>query len=199
MTAQFTRGILPNVIAAVVIAAFSPAASANETYKFDPSGSTIGFTVHQFLGTTHGKFTRFSGKIDIDREHPENSSVTAQIDVRSIDTHIKKRDDHLRSPEFFNVEKFPQMTFRSRSVKRTGPQSGDILGDLTMHGVTRPITLHVKLLTPVNDTSHARWAVTTEAIGRRDFNLMFAQAAEAVSGISQTVAINIEIEAKRAQ
>ena len=191
--------VLANLIAAMVIAGLSRAASANEAYKFNPSGSTIGFTVHQFLGTTHGKFTSFSGKIDIDREHPENSSVTAQIDVRSIDTQIKKRDDHLRSPEFFNVEKFPQMTFKSRNVKRTGPQGGDILGDLTMHGVTRPITLHVKLLTPVNDTSRARWAVTTEAIARRDFNLMFAQAAEAVSGISQTVAINIEIEAKRAQ
>jgi len=191
--------VLANLIAAVVIAGFSPAASANEAYKFDPSGSTIGFTVQQFFGTTHGKFTRFSGKIDVDREHPENSSVTAQIDVRSIDTHIRKRDDHLRSPEFFNVEKFPQMTFRSRSVKRTGPQSGDILGDLTMHGVTRPITLHVKLLTLINETSRTRWAVTTEPISRRDFNLMFASAAEAVSGISQTVGINIEIEAKRAQ
>jgi polyisoprenoid-binding protein YceI len=190
---------LRNLVATFAIVGLSSAASANETYKFDSSGSAIGFTVHQFLGTTHGKFTRFSGKIDVDREHPENSSVTAQIDVRSIDTHIKKRDDHLRSPEFFNVEKFPQMTFRSRSVKRTGPQSGDILGDLTMHGVTRPITLHVKLLTPINETSRTRWAVTTEPISRRDFNLMFASAAEAVSGISQTVAINIEIEANRAQ
>jgi len=190
---------LRNLVGTFAILALSSAAWANETYKFDSSGSTIGFTVHQFLGTTHGKFTRFSGKIEVDREHPENSSVTAQIDVRSIDTHIKKRDDHLRSPEFFNVEKFPQMTFRSRSVKRTGPQSGDILGDLTMHGVTRPITLHVKLLTSISETSRTRWAVTTEPISRRDFNLMFASGAEAVSGISQTVAINIEIEAKRTQ
>jgi polyisoprenoid-binding protein YceI len=91
------------------------------------------------------------------------------------------------------------VTFRSRSVKRTGPQSGDILGDLTMHGVTRPVTLHVKLLTPINETGRTRWAVTTEPILRRDFNLMFSSGAEAVSGISQTVAINIEIEAKRAQ
>jgi polyisoprenoid-binding protein YceI len=190
---------LRSALVTFAIVTLSPVVWANETYKFDPSGSTIGFTVHQFLGATHGKFTRFNGKIDIDREHPENSSVTAQIDVRSIDTQIKKRDDHLRSPEFFNVEKFPHMTFKGRSVKRTGPQSGDILGDLMMHGVTRPITLHVKLLTPVNETSRTRWAVTTEPIARRDFNLMFAQAAEAVSGISQTVAINIEIEAKRAQ
>jgi polyisoprenoid-binding protein YceI len=188
-----------HLLAVFVITAVIPAASANEVYKFDPPGSTIGFSVHQFLGTTQGKFTSFSGKIDVDREHPENSSVTAQIDVRSIDTHIKKRDDHLRSPEFFNVEKFPQITFRSRSVKRTGPQSGDILGDLTMHGVTRPITLHVKLLTPINETSQTRWSVTTDPITRRDFSLMFSPATESISGISQTVAINIEIEAKRAQ
>ncbi|PYI73361.1 MAG: hypothetical protein DMF02_01170 [Verrucomicrobia bacterium] len=199
MTAPFRRWIMRNLIAAVVVAGLTFVASANETYKFDSSGSAIGFTVHQFLGTTHGKFTSFSGKIDVDREHPENSSVTAQIDMRSIDTHIRKRDDHLRSPEFFNVGKFPQITFRSRSVKRTGPQSGDILGDLTMHGVTRPITLHVKLVTPINETNRTRWVVTTEPISRRDFNLMFASGAEAVSGISQTVAINIEIEAKRAQ
>jgi polyisoprenoid-binding protein YceI len=188
-----------NLIAAVLIAGLSPAVLANETYTFDPSGSTIGFSVRQFLGTTQGKFTKFKGKIDVDREHPQNSSVTTQINVRSIDTRIKKRDDHLRSAEFLNVEKFPQMTFKSRSVKQTGPQSGDILGDLTMHGVTKPITLHVKLLTPLNETGRTRWAVTVDPITRRDFNLMFAPSAESVSGISQTVAINIEIEAKRAE
>src|SRR5437762_281077 len=188
---------LSNFIAAAVIAGLSPAAWANEAYQFDPSGSTIGFSVHQFLGTTHGKFTRFSGKIEIDRERPENSSVTAQIDVRGIDTRIKKRDDHLRSAEFFNVEKFPQIAFKSHSVKRTGPQSGDIFGDLTMHGMTKPTTLHVKLLTPISDTSRTRWSVTTEPIVRREFNLMFSSAVEAVSGISQTVTINIEIEARQ--
>lgn len=187
-----------NLIAAVLVAGLSSAVLANETYQFNPSGSTIGFSVHQFLGTTHGKFTKFNGKIDVNREHPENSSVAAQIDVRSIDTRIKKRDDHLRSAEFFNVEKFPQITFKSRSVRQTGSQSGDILGDLTMHGVTKPITLHVKLLTPLNETSRTRWAVTVDPITRRDFNLMFTPATETVSGISQTVAINIEIEAKRA-
>src|SRR5437899_4466351 len=189
---------LSNFIAAAVIAGLSPAAWANEAYKFDPSGSTIGFSVHQFLGTTHGKFTKFDGKIEIDREHPENSSVSAHIDVRTIDTGIVKRDNHLRSPEFFAAEKYPAITFKSRSVKQTGPQAGDILGDLTMHGVTKPITLHVKLLTPP-DSKQTRWSVTTDLLKRRDFNLMFAQAAESVSGISQTVAVNIEIEAVRAQ
>jgi len=187
------------VAAAIAITGLGSHALANETYKFDQSRSTIGFTVRQFLGTTHGKFTKFEGKIDIDREHPEKSSVVAKIDVRSIDTGIVKRDNHLRSPEFFNVEKYPEMTFRSHSVKQTGQQTGDILGDLTMHGVTKPIVLHVKLLTSANDTTQTRWSVTTDPRKRRDFNLMFAQTAESISGISQTVAVNIQIEATRVQ
>jgi polyisoprenoid-binding protein YceI len=193
MRTRFVMGLILPV-------ALSSAALANETYKFDLSGSTIGFTVHQFLGITHGKFTRFDGKIDIDREHPEKSSVVAKIDVASINTGIVKRDNHLRSPEFFNVAKFPEITFKSRNVKQTGQQSGDIAGDLTMHGVTKPITLHVKLLSPIsNDTKQTRWAVTTEPLKRRDFNLIFGESTEAISGISQTVVINIEIEASRVQ
>jgi polyisoprenoid-binding protein YceI len=187
------------VAAAAAIAVLISVARANETYKFDQSHSTIGFSVHQFLGTTHGKFTKFDGKIDVDREHPESSSVIARIVVRSIDTGIVKRDNHLRSAEFFAAEKYPDITFKSRSVKQTGPQEGDILGDLTMHGVTKPITLHVKLLTPPNESKQTRWSVTTDPLKRREFNLLFPQAAESMSGISQTVAINIEIEAVRAQ
>jgi polyisoprenoid-binding protein YceI len=201
-SARFRRGAgarrLQVGIAALLMVGLTATALARESYRFDPSGSTIGFSVHQFLGTTRGRFASFSGRIEVDWEHPEKSSVTAQIDVRSIDTQIKKRDDHLRSAEFFNVEKFPRITFKSRTAKRTGPQSGDILGDLTIHGVTKPITLHVKLVTPINETGRTRWSVTTEPITRRDFNLMFAPAAESVSGISQTVAIDIEVEAKRA-
>jgi polyisoprenoid-binding protein YceI len=184
------------VISFVLLAALSSAVLASESYRFDQSRSTIGFTVHQFLGTTHGKFTKLDGKIDVDREHPEKSSVTAKIDVRSIDTGIVKRDNHLRSPEFFNVAKFPELTFKSRGVRQTGQQSGDIVGDLTMHGITKPITLHVKLLSPISgDTKETRWAVTTEPLKRSDFKLMFSQGAEAISGISQIVAINIKIGA----
>jgi polyisoprenoid-binding protein YceI len=188
------------VVSFVLLAAVSSRALGNEIYKFDQSRSTIGFTVHQFLGTTHGKFAKFDGKIEIDREHPEKSSVVARIDIRSIDTGIVKRDNHLRSAEFFNVAKFPEMTFKSGRVRQTGQQSGDIFGDLTMHGVTKPITLHVKLMSPIsNETKETRWAVTTEPLKRRDFNLMFSQGAESISGIGQTVAVNVEIEASRVQ
>lgn len=184
---------------AVLLCACRSTALGNEAYKFEQANSKIGFSVHQFLGSTNGKFTRFNGKIDIDRERPENSSVSTRIDVRSIDTGIVKRDNHLRSAEFFAVEKYPEITFKSRNVKQTGPQAGDIVGDLTMHGVTRPLTLHVKLLSSPNETNKTRWSVTTDPLKRSDFSLMFSQTAEAMSGISQTVAINIEIQATRAQ
>jgi polyisoprenoid-binding protein YceI len=187
---------------ALIFAAFVQSAAANETYQFNQTGSTIGFRVNQFFNATRGKFTQFSGSIDLDRQHPERSSVSARIQVSSIDTRIKKRDDHLRSPEFFNVAKFPEITFKSRSVKQTGPQSGDIAGDLTMHGVTRPITLRVKLATPLTGEAslqRTRWEVTTEPLKRRDFGLMFSGATETVSGISQDVAISIEIEAVKSR
>jgi len=194
------RSLIQFTAAIVVFIALSCRAVANETYKFDQSRSIIGFKVRQFFAATTGRFTKFDGKIDIDPEHPEKSSVSARIDVRSIDTGIVKRDNHLRSPEFFNVEKFPEIIFKSRSVKRIGQQSGDILGNLTMHGVTKPITLHVKLVGSIsNEAKQTRWVVTTEPLKRREFNLMFSPGAEAVSGISQDVAINIEIEATRTQ
>ncbi len=180
--------------------AFIHDAAASETYKFDQKDSTIGFRVRQFLGGTNGKFKQFSGSLNLDREHPEQSTVTATIHVASLDTEIKKRDDHLRSEEFFNVAKYPEMTFKSRSARQTGPQSGDIIGDLTMHGVTKPVTLHVKLLTPVSNEPAAktRWSIKAE-LKRGDFDLRFAKAAEAVSGIAQNVTINMDIQATRTQ
>jgi polyisoprenoid-binding protein YceI len=185
----------------LVVAANLTSARAGEAYRIDPNRSNISFGVHQFLGVTKGKFTRFSGTIEVDREHPELSSVKAQIQVRSIDTNIRKRDDHLCSAEFFDVAKYPQITFKSRSVKQTGPNAGDILGDLTMHGVTRPMTLHVKLLTPLSQgqlPAQTRWSVTVDPIKRREFGLMFSSTAEAVSGIGQDVTAEITIEATRA-
>lgn len=175
--------------------------AANEVFEFAPSHSTIGFRVHQFLGGTSGRFTRFSGSIVIDRQNPENSSVSASIEVSSIDTGNKKRDDHLRSEEFFNVARYPAITFKSRSARQTGPDRGEIVGDLTMHGVTRAVTLHVRLTTPLKDEAslqRTHWEVTVDPLKRRDFDLTFGKAAEAVSGIGQKVAIKIEIEAAKA-
>ncbi|MEY2495851.1 MAG: hypothetical protein QOJ45_2343 [Verrucomicrobiota bacterium] len=176
-------------------------AQANDNFKIDPSHSTIAFRVRHMLGTAKGNFTKFSGTIDIDREHPEQSSVNVTIQATSIDTAIAKRDDHLRG-ELFNVAKYPEITFKSRRVKQTGANSGEIAGDLTMHGVTRAITLNVQLLSnpealAKNQTS--RWRVTTAPIKRSQFGLVFSRSAETVSMIADDVLVDIEIEATRAR
>jgi polyisoprenoid-binding protein YceI len=176
----------------------APPGTFAETYKIDAAHSRIAFSLHQFVSTVRGDFHRFSGTIEVDRDHPERSSVIARISIASIDTKIQKRDHHLLSPEFFDAAKFPEITFKSRSVKQTGENSGDILGDFTMHGVTKPMTLHVKLAAPPgNETLPGRthWIVTTDPINRRDFGLMFSSASESVSGIGNNVTPTIEIEA----
>jgi polyisoprenoid-binding protein YceI len=175
---------------------------AGEIFKFDPAHSTIAFKVRQFLGTAKGRFTKFSGTIEVDRDHPEQSSVIATIQAASIDTAIAKRDEHLRSDEFFNVAKFPEITFKSHHVKQTGANAGEITGDLTMHGVTRPITLRVELLGSLESlakNSASRWRVTTAPIRRSQFGLVFSNRAEAISMIADEVAIEIEIVAMRAK
>lgn len=169
-----------------------------ETYHFDGAKSNIGFRVRQFLGSTNGKFERFSGTIELDREHPERSTVEVKIQVATIDTGIDKRDDHLRSEEFFNVSRYPQITFKSKSVKRTGTNTADVAGDLAMHGATKPITLHVKLVSSPT-AERTRWEVKTDPIKRKDYNLAFSAGSEAISGISQDVNVNIQIDASRAQ
>jgi polyisoprenoid-binding protein YceI len=184
----------------LLVAATISTASANDAYKIDPAHSTIGFKVHQYLTTVAGKFARFSGTVDIDPEHPEKSSVVTKIDVASIDTRLAKRDAHLRSAEFLNVAKFPEITFKSRGVKRTGENTGDITGDFTMHGVTKTIILHTRLLGDPKIAANAQrthWQVTTVPLNRREFGLLFSGGAEAMSGIGQEVTVDIDIEAVR--
>jgi polyisoprenoid-binding protein YceI len=167
-------------------------AQANETFKIDPSHSSIAFKVRHMLGTAKGRFSKFTGTIVVDRDHPEQSSVTVTIDAASIDTAIAKRDEHLRE-ELFNVAKYPEMTFKSRRVKQTGPNTGEINGDLTMHGVTRAIILNVQLVSN-GETNH--WRVTTAPLKRSQFGLVFSKSAETVSMIADDVAVEIEIEAR---
>ena len=139
-----------------------------------------------------GKFSKFSGTIVVDREHPEQSSVSVKIAAASIDTGIAKRDEHLREG-LFNVAKYPEISFKSRRVKQTGPNSGQIVGDFTMHGVTREITLNVQLVS----SADPRWRVTTPPLRRSEFGLLFSKSAEMMSGIADDVAVDIEIETQR--
>jgi polyisoprenoid-binding protein YceI len=171
--------------------AFSRTTQANETFKIDPAHSTIAFKVRHMLGSAKGKFSKFSGTILVDRDHPEQSSVTVKIAASSIDTGIGKRDEHLRD-ELFEVAKYPEITFKSRRVKQTGQNKGEIVGDLTMHGVTREIALNVELL----GSDSSRWRVITAPLKRSEFGLVFSKSAETVSMIADDVAVEIEIQAK---
>jgi polyisoprenoid-binding protein YceI len=170
-----------------------------DTFKIDSAHSTIAFKVRHMLGTAKGHFAKFKGTIEVDREHPEQSEVTVAIDAASINTGIARRDDHLRG-ELFDVARYPELTFQSRRVKQTGARSGEISGDLTMHGVTRAITLQVQLLSEpdaLGKNPTSRWRATTAPLKRSQFGLVFSKSAETVSMIGDEVTIDIEIEARR--
>jgi polyisoprenoid-binding protein YceI len=114
------------------------------TWTIDPVHSEVGFLVrHMMVSKVRGKFTKFEGEI-VTAENPLDSSVTATVDLSSIDTGNPDRDNHLRSADFFEVEKHPTMTYRSTGIRRDGE---DFLvdGELTLKGVTKPLTLHVEL------------------------------------------------------
>ena len=183
---------MKHFVVLLVALALCPSAVGAETFKIDSARSTIAFKVRHMLGAAKGNFSKFSGTIVVDREHPEQSSVSVKIAAASIDTGITKRDDHLRG-ELFDVAKYAEITFKSRRVKQTGANSGQIVGDLTMHGVTREITLNVQLAS----NAGTRWRVTTPPLRRSEFGLVFSKSAEMVSGIADEVAVDIEIEAAR--
>src|SRR5438445_13835835 len=117
--------VLRFLLALLLLAPFSAPA---ETYKIDSAHSQIAFSLHQFVSSVRGEFHRFSGTIEVDRDHPERSSVTARISVGSIDTKIQKRDHHLLSAEVFDATTPPVISFTSRRMKRTGESRGNIIG-----------------------------------------------------------------------
>src|SRR5690348_1385603 len=123
-------------IAALVLA---QSAFTADSYVFDKAPSPTGFQVRHLFSKVPGKFDDFEGKIQFDEANPENSSVAVKIKTDSVDTGVAMRDKDLRSPNFFDVEKFPEIAFTSKSVKRTGETT-------TMHGVTKQIVLNVELL-----------------------------------------------------
>ena len=114
-------------------------------WEIDPSHSDATFSVkHMMFSTVRGHFNVLSGQLSIDEEQPENSWVEAQVDVTSVDTRSEQRDGHLRSPDFFDAEKYPTLTFKSTKVERVSGNQYRVLGDLTMHGVTKPVVFNAE-------------------------------------------------------
>ena len=176
-------------------------ARAEDTYKLDPVHSSISFKVRHFFSFVNGNFKKFEGTIQVDPDHPEKSSVTATIDAASIDTQNEKRDEHLRSGDFFDTGKYPTITFKSKSVKQTGADSGDIVGDLTMHGVTKEVTLHAKFLgkgTGLQGKPISGWQVTLDPIKRSEYGLAWSKAVEGTAVVGEEVTVSIDIEADHA-
>jgi polyisoprenoid-binding protein YceI len=176
-------------------------ARADDTYKLDPIHSSISFKVRHFFSFVNGNFKKFEGTIKVDSDHPEKSSVIATIDAASISTQNDKRDGDLRSDHFFDVAKYPTITFKSKSVKQTGADSGDIVGDLTMHGVTKEITLHAKFLgkgTGLGGKPISGWQVTPDPIKRSDYGLTWSKAVEGTAVVGEEVTVSIDVEADKA-
>lgn len=185
------------VLAALVAATALPAQAA--TWEIDQAHSTVGFVVkHLVIAKVRGHFSGFSGTVVIDEKDASKSKVEVKIDPATIDTDNAKRDEHLKSPDFFDVAKFKDMTFKSTKVESSGGKI-KITGDLTMHGVTKSVVLEgegpsAEVKDPGGNPHIAFSAATT--IKRADFGLTWNKAIEGGSVVGDDVKVELEIELK---
>lgn len=122
----------------------SVAQAAPVAYKLDPSHMSVAFIVnHLGFSNVIGRFNTAAGEVSFDKDAVQNSALKVTIDAASVDTAHAKRDEHLRSPDFFNAKEFPQITFKSTKIEKTGDKTGKLHGDLTMLGTTKPVVLDV--------------------------------------------------------
>ena len=174
----------------------APAASPN-TWQIDPNHSSAQFAVrHMMVSTVRGTFNKVSGSAQYDPKNVGATQLEATIDVASVDTRVEGRDKDLRSPNFFDAEKFPTMTFKSKKVEQAGTGKLKITGDLTIHGVTKEVVLDVDGPTaPINDGRGQRvGASATTKINRKDFGLLYNRMVEAGAVVGDDVSITLDIE-----
>ncbi|HEX9843599.1 MAG TPA: YceI family protein [bacterium] len=173
--------------------------TATSTWTVDKAHSSVEFAVkHMMVSTVHGRFRDFQGTIYIDEEQPQNSQVEAWADVASIDTGIADRDAHLRSDDFFNAERFPRITFRSKRVEFDGSRKFRLVGDLTIRDVTREVVLDGEFDGRIVDPwGNERAGFSAEAsISRKEFGVRWNQALEAGGVIvGDSVKIILQVEA----
>ena len=168
------------------------------TYAVDKSHSEATFQVRHLLTKVRGRFADFDGAIEFDAANPEGASVTLAIQTASIDTSESNRDTHLRSADFFSVEEFPTITFRSSQVAKRGDSEFDVTGDLTIHGITKTITVRVAFLGAAKDPwGNTRVAFEGEyTINRKDFGLNWNAALETGGFlVGDDVKISVSIQA----
>lgn len=186
-----------SILSAVVMCVASTSFAA--TWEFDPAHSQATFSVkHMMVATVKGQFKTLSGKIDLDDKDITKSKAEVKIDAASIDTNQAKRDEHLKSAEFFDVAKCPQLTFVSKKVEKAGEGKLKLIGDLNMHCVTKEVTFDVTgpsgvLKGPFGNTM--RYASASTVLNRKDFGLTWNKSLEAGGVlVGDEVTVNLELE-----
>lgn len=182
-------------LSAVVMLAVSAVAQV-ETWQIDPNHTAAQFSVrHMGISTVRGAFTKVSGSAQYDPSNPGKTSVEATIDAASVDTRVSMRDDDLRSANYFDVARYPMITFKSKSAEPAGEGKLKLVGDLTIHGVTKEVVLPVDgPSAPVTDprgNTHVGASAST-TINRKDFGVGGAS-----SMVGEDIAITIDVELVR--
>lgn len=188
--------VAPTVALALALLAL-PTQAAVETYSIDRAHSEAAFQVRHFVTLVRGQFDSYQGTIRVNTENLEASSVEFEIDATSINTFNDRRDNHLRTDDFFSVEKHPKITFKSSKITKTGQNTYDVTGTLTLRGVSKDITLPVEFLgtlkTPFGDTRAGFSATTT--LNRKDYGINWNAALDQggfVLGDDVKIIINLE-------
>lgn len=175
----------------------APAARAAETFSIDPSHTSVAFSIRHFFSKIPGRFTKYEGSIVYDDKDISKSTVNVTIDAASLSTDEPDRDKHLKSGDFFDVEKFPKITFASTKVKPAGNGKAQVEGTLTMKGVSKPVTLDISVL----GTGPDPWGNTRAGfegktkVNRQDFGISWNKALEgggAVLGDDVDITLNVE-------
>lgn len=183
---------------AALILALGPALAVAEpvTYKVDADHSGVSFSIRHFVSNTPGRFKDFDGTVKYDKAAPATSSVEFTIQAASIDTANNDRDEHLRSADFFDVQKFPTLTFVSTGVTPKDADTLEVTGDLTMHGVTKKVTIPVEVLGSVKTPGGEKAGFeTTFTVNRKDYGIVWNRVLDSSTVLGEDVKITVNIEA----
>jgi len=190
-------------VSAIALVASLSALAQTSTWNIDPAHSTAQFTVrHLGISNVTGSFTKVTGTVVLNDRDIAQSEVSATIDANSVDTRVEARDKDLKSPHFFEVEKYPTIEFKSKKIVSSGGRL-QVIGDLTIHGTTRDVTLDVDGPTPelADPWGNLRRGISAAAtINRKDFNLLYndlLKTGEAVVGDTVKIQIDAEMVKKK--
>ena len=186
------------LLALAAVLALAGAPALGQTWTADTAHSTVGFQVrHMMISNVKGAFDKFAATVEGNPADPSTVKISATIEVASVNTREPKRDDHLRSGDFFDAAKFPEMTFASTKVEKVSATKAKVTGNLTLRGVTKPVTLDVEYTAPVKSPwgQTVVGATATGKINRQDFGVSFSKALE-TGGllVGDEVTIQLELE-----